>query len=273
MAPLDNAKRGSLEEVLACQQQAVPASLGERMMLQAPKPVVSGPLPPCFRANEFLRYDPECYDFRAEAIALLAVAGPKVGFGAFSDSDEPQELEAFKAKPAVFHFKYEKRWRQCILERVDFLAVYVRLLEEVVCPYLRSKISHSEPVTFYCQYPPTLRLQPGPSTDVKRLHRDAEYGHQDGEVNFWMPLSDYSKTKSTLWVESEPNADDFHPLDINIGEIAMFHGTLVRHYAPGNPSEFLRASMDFRIGVDTFFDPQWRLEGLQHSHGRREITL
>ncbi|CAE8726621.1 unnamed protein product [Polarella glacialis] len=77
-----------------------------------------------------------------------------------------------------------------------------------------------------------------------------------------MPLSDYSKTKSTLWVESEPNADDFHPLDINIGEIAMFHGTLVRHYAPGNPSEFLRASMDFRIGVDTFFDPQWRLEGL-----------
>lgn len=32
--------------------------------------------------------------------------------------------------------------------------------------------------TFYCQFPPTLRLQPGPSERPRRLHRDAEFGHQ-----------------------------------------------------------------------------------------------
>ena len=44
---------------------------------------------------------------------------------------------------------------------------------------------------FYYQFPPTLRLQPGPSSRIGgRAHCDADYGHQDGEVNFWLPLTD-----------------------------------------------------------------------------------
>ena len=44
---------------------------------------------------------------------------------------------------------------------------------------------------FYYQFPPTLRLQPGPSSRIGgRAHCDANYGHQDGEVNFWLPLTD-----------------------------------------------------------------------------------
>ena len=47
-----------------------------------------------------------------------------------------------------------------------------------------------EPLTFYVQRPPTLRLQPGPSAFTVRPHNDAEYGHQPGELNFWLPLTD-----------------------------------------------------------------------------------
>ena len=64
-----------------------------------------------------------------------------------------------------------------MLERLEFLSVYERLVEEVVCPFLRSKLSSEEPVTFYYQHPPTLRLQPGPSEKRRRLHRDAEFGN------------------------------------------------------------------------------------------------
>ena len=50
--------------------------------------------------------------------------------------------------------------------------------------------STDEPLTFYVQRPPTLRLQPGPSAFTVRPHNDAEYGHQPGELNFWLPLTD-----------------------------------------------------------------------------------
>ncbi|CAK9005947.1 unnamed protein product [Durusdinium trenchii] len=330
----------------------VPASLGERMLLLSPKPQVEEELPEALRAEEQMEYDKTKYDFRSHVAALLHWAGPKIGFGCFGSSNE---LELFQAKEEVFSsFKYEKRSRQCILDSSEFLACYELLLKEVVCPNLKTKLKQDGPIAFYCQFPPTLRLQPGPSERPRRLHRDAEFGHQantwafssirtnhanlryanaagagysepsvtemnrrdgptkaeilmgrrqrgclfrgqscgvtpfglgvalfacvdfmekDGEVNFWMPLTNYDRTKTTLWVESKPNANDFHPLSLDVGKIAMFHGTLVRHYAPPNSTTFLRVSMDFRVGVGRYFDPDWKLEGLQHYHGRRKITL
>ena len=76
------------------------------------------------------------------------------------------------------------------------LPAFDRLVEDVVVPRLRRRlvlcgaIADEEAARFYVQRPPTLRLQPGPSTRHVRPHRDGEYGHQDGEVNFWLPLTD-----------------------------------------------------------------------------------
>merc|ERR1711957_72979 len=110
------------------------------------------------------------YDLRSEALLLLEDAGPRLGFGKFEANK--RELEKFCAKPAVFcSFNYEKKWRSCMLERPDFLAAYERLIVEVVCPHLRIKINSEVPMTFYYQYPPTLRLQPGPSDKRRRIHR------------------------------------------------------------------------------------------------------
>ena len=100
-----------------------------------------------------------------------------------------------------------------------------------------------------------------------------QYGHQPGELNFWMPLTDPSLTRSCLWVESTPGAADFHPLDVEYGTIAAFHGTLCRHHVPPNPSRYTRVSLDFRVGIDRCFDPTWRLHAAKAQHGRRECTL
>ena len=127
--------------------------------------------------------------------------------------------------------------------------------------------------TFYYQYPPTLRLQPGPNKSYGRTHRDAEYGHQIGEVNYWMPISLYRLTKTTLEIENEPNSKEFLPLDIEYGEIGMFHGTLCHHRAPPNLSICTRISFDFRIGISKYYDPEWKLDGVTAQHGRREYTL
>mmetsp|Transcript_13898 Transcript_13898/g.21076 ORF Transcript_13898/g.21076 Transcript_13898/m.21076 type:complete len:260 (+) Transcript_13898:66-845(+) len=250
-------------------------SKGERQLKDAPKPNVTAELPAVLKLQDTIRFDPSMYRLREEAARLLDVAGPKVGFGKFPNG--PADLEEFSACESVFSsFKFEKHWRQCVASAEEFLEEYERLVCEVVCPHMKSLMgveAADKRTTFFYQFPPTLRLQPGPSKQYRRVHRDAEYGHQDGEVNFWLPLTDMAKTGVTLWTEETPDADDFRAVDLNIGDICMFHGTLCRHYVPANESTHTRVSMDFRIGVDDCFDEAWTLKGIQHVHPRRRIVL
>ena len=143
--------------------------------------------------------------------------------------------------------------------------------------------------------PPTVRLQPGPSDVYVNPHSDAVYGHQPGELNFWMPLTPYrprcdapdarppsaggtsvgralgAGSRTTLWAESAAGAGDYHPLEVEPGQIAVFHGSLCRHHVPANPTRCTRASLDFRVGVDGCFDPEWVLRGTKADHNRREM--
>ena len=92
-------------------------------------------------------------------------------------------------------------------------------------------------------------------------------------MNFWLPLTSLAETRTTLWVESAPGADDFKPLEADLGRCGVFHGTLCRHYVPPNASSKTRVSLDFRIGVEGCFDPRWVLRGTLDDHHRREIVL
>lgn len=102
---------------------------------------------------------------------------------------------------------------------------------------------------YYYQYPPTVRIQPGPSESVGRTHSDADYGHRLSELNFWMPLTDYDLTQTALWIESEPGKADFHPIDLKYGEVLSWYGTACRHFAPANKTKHTRISLDFRIAL------------------------
>jgi hypothetical protein len=204
-------------------------------------------------------------------------------------------LEDFKPTLDVFrNFNARQIVYKAVASDIDFLSIYEKLVKEVVIPYLKSLLLNvnnndndntnvkemckrdvadgiDKKYTFYYQYPPSLRLQPGPSPEYGRIHRDAEYGHQDGEINFWMPLSYYHMTQTTLDIESIPNLNDFHPIEIDYGEIGHFHGTLCHHRAPPNLSSYTRVSLDFRIGISGYFDPEWSLEGIRAQHGRRHF--
>ena len=129
------------------------------------------------------------------------------------------------------------------------------------------------PVTFYYQCPPTLRLQPGPAWAQVKTHNDAEYGHQNGELNFWLPLTDRTRTGVDLWCESSFNADDYHPIPAQVGDIISFHGSSCRHYVNTNSTESTRVSFDFRVGVQGFFDPTWEMQGTNDDHSRRSVKV
>jgi hypothetical protein len=104
-------------------------------------------------------------------------------------------------------------------------------------------------------------------------HNDAEYGHQNGELNIWVPLTDRSLTGVDLWSESDYMMDDYHPIVARVGEAISFHGSSRRHYVNPNASHSTRVSLDFRIGVQGFFDPVWSMQGTTDDHTRTRVEI
>ena len=155
-------------------------------------------------------------------------------------------------------------------------------------------------VRVYCSHigyrgegPPLTTPELGPAVDAARraavvaeaqqqcknltmLHADSQYGHQDGEVNFWMPLTRIDET-STLWAESAPDKGDWYPFwPLERGECWRFPGTLCRHFTKPNVSGRTRVSIDFRCSVGSCYDKEWRRRGNpkeEERHEMREMQL
>ncbi|CAE8692954.1 unnamed protein product, partial [Polarella glacialis] len=166
---------------------------------------------------------------------------------------------------------YSSGFRKTLVELVlaspALCLAYERLIREVVGPRLASDFramrveedTDDEVFELFYQFPPTLRIQPARTTFFRREHRDAEYGHQPGELNFWLPLTDCMDGRATLWVESAPNEGDFHPLRLKLGEMARFYGTNCNHKAPPNDTDWTRFSLDFRVAPARCYDRSWSL--------------
>jgi hypothetical protein len=242
-------------------------------------------LPKEVRAEDVFSYDRSLYNLQGAVAALLRRCDGKI-VGCFpNDSDR---LEDFSVPaPSVWRLvnggcceDAQKYLSDEVMADEKLLKVFDRLVKEVALPHLKRRlvsinaVSDEEgSVTFYYQSPPTLRLQPGPAWAQVKSHNDAEYGHQNGELNFWLPLTDRTLTGVDLWCETEFKADDYHPVPAKPGEILSFHGSSCRHYVNANAASFTRMSMDFRVGVEGFFDPYWQMEGTTDDHGRQEVTI
>lgn len=190
------------------------------------------------------------------------------------------ELELYQLDETAYRSKEKQELlTQAVLDDAEFLAAFEKLVVEVAIPHMKRRLVESDSLRFdrelcfFYQRPPTLRLQRGPSERYVPRHSDQQYGHQEGELNFWLPLSRLDLTKTTLEAESAPGKGDFAPLDVDLGSIAVFHGTLCRHGVPANRSRFTRVSLDFRIGVEGCFDPEWVFAGTRADHARRKHLL
>ena len=282
-----------LKSRLAVKQDINGSSKGERSILKTNSPHVLSELPLALRVQCEIRFDTNVYNFY-NAVVILLQRMSTIGYfrSSLSESsgvvaiDIKNRLEDFVVTSGVFrNFKSRQILYNALNNDTYFLSIYEKLIMDVCCPYLKARFlelkqdikeeggSEQKLLRLYYQYPPTLRLQSGPSEEHGRSHRDMEYGHQVGEINFWMPLTDYHLTQTTLWVESEADCNDFKPLSIDYGTIAMFHGSLCRHYAPMNKSQYTRVSLDFRIGIGEYFDPKWVLKDARGKHGRREVDI
>jgi hypothetical protein len=240
--------------------------------------------------EDVLKYSAEAYDFHTAVSNMLRGCDENlVGtFRSLADGTEvTPKLDNFVVPLKSLTRKCQKGnleraqtyLSDVVVGNAQFLSLFDNFVEGKVLPHFKERLQaagthpRGEPITFYYQRPPTLRIQPGPARALVRAHNDAEYGHQNGELNFWLPLTSRRKTGVDLWCESESNAGDFHPLKADYGEVVSFHGSSCRHYVNANHSLWTRVSLDFRVGVEGFFDAQWQMLGTTNDHPRRKVTL
>ncbi len=95
------------------------------------------------------------------------------------------------------------------------------------------------------QKKPTFRIHLPGNLSVGDYHRDRDYGHPLEEVNIWVPVT-VAKNTATIWLESEYEKNDFHPVELNIGQLLIFDSAL-KHGNEINNEGYTRVSMDFRV--------------------------
>jgi len=242
-------------------------------------------------------YDTKVYDIVGAVTNLLQGCDPDiVGFFETSRIDQnSSELEKPIFRLEDFRVPVSSVWRSVnggcceeaqkylsnqVATNVEFIKLFDKFVVEMVLPYLKARLvacgaleSDSATCAFYYQRPPTLRLQPGPGWAKVRPHNDMEYGHQNGELNMWVPLTDRVLTGVDLCSETTFGEGDYHPIVANVGEGISWHGSSRKHYVNPNASINTRASIDFRIGVEGYFDPLWEMQGTTDDHSRKQVRL
>ena len=133
---------------------------------------------------------------------------------------------------------------------VDFVRAYERFVCEHVCPALHAGLAADaggarDRLLF--QAFPCVRVQQPSEYPTIRPHMDRMYGHPPGTLNVWVPLTPAGDS-NTLWTESGPGKQDFHPLPrLEVGQGVYGDMANCTHFTQANASDVTRVSLDFRV--------------------------
>jgi len=133
------------------------------------------------------------------------------------------------------------RLRACLAGLPDahpLLALYRRLVREVVAPPFGGWLSVTQRPTFRVHLPGT----PG----VSGWHRDADVTGRMDYINAWVPFVDAAGT-TALHVEPEYDSEEHLPVDVPYGQVLVFDGGLLSHGSVTNTTDRSRVSLDFRF--------------------------
>ena len=215
-----------------------------------------GPLPPSAVAEATLRYDATLYDLRGEVRRMLSHAVDE------TIGEAGRTLERFRVAQTALKGKAgsceeaQQRLTDVVANDARFLALFERLVVEVVLPWLKARLNacgawrRSAPA----RRPPRVRTAQGrrrrqralplpvptdaapPAGPVVQARAHAPRRRirpPARRAQLLMPLTDPAQTGVTLWVRAG-GAGDFHPLRVGVGGIASFRNSACRHYVPPN---------------------------------------
>jgi hypothetical protein len=118
-----------------------------------------------------------------------------------------------------------------------FLAMYRSFVKELL---------DVEAPAYLYQAVPSFRVHLPGNVATGNFHRDSDFGHQAETINILVPLTPMADTAS-VWIESEPGANDPAPVTMNVGQYLRFHAAMLLHGSHPNTTGKSRVSFDFRV--------------------------
>lgn len=115
---------------------------------------------------------------------------------------------------------------------------------------------------------PSWRVHLPGNVATGTFHKDSDFNHPFEEINFLVPLTPMHDTAS-VWLESEPGALDFCPVDLEPGQYLRFHGACLMHGSVPNTTGRARVSFDFRLLPRTAYQDR----GLQTVNAGMDLRL
>lgn len=132
----------------------------------------------------------------------------------------------------------DTQWHRRFYASFDqWRSIYVEFVQDVISTLFAQR--------FYYQAVPTFRVHLPHNLAVGEFHTDGDYGHPDGEINFWLPLTPAFDTNS-IWIERVQGRSDFQCVNTGPGNVVAFDATHLKHGNLKNETGRTRVSFDFR---------------------------
>lgn len=197
-------------------------------------------------SESVLTYDTREYPFQELMKKLLGFNGDITQCHTLvKDSTQWDQISFQNDTATDFHKLYYKSPHYS-----EMIALYHRFLQEWLLPQLEEEeyIVQKEP-SFRIHIPNNTALgKRGDEVDDEKIgfHCDADYNHPAAEVNYMITITGQADSNS-CYIESEPGKEDWHPINIQYGEVHRFYGNKCRHFNKKNTTSYTRISFDFRI--------------------------
>lgn len=162
-------------------------------------------------------------------------------------------FEAGKDQATWFHEKFYSG-----IESSNFLSLYRKFIRE----FISIQVNGSRKLLY--QKIPTFRVQlPNNKSVGGKSHRDVDYNHPAGEINFLLPMTPM-RGSNAVFYESEPGLKDFKFKDLDPGMCWIFNGNQCEHGNIANLSGWTRVSLDFRIISEDDLKKSMKLSSVAH---------
>ena len=227
-------------------------SAEERTHRKAVPPLVSGPmaLPVDLRATRLIPN--HMIDELTAFVATVLGCSP-------DDLPRLHELpDGLKCSQGQFrHDVFSKRWATRLRSDAPLRAQLSALTRKFVLRHGPLAFGESHAANgFIFQAEPSLRIHMPGVRPLGVPHKDADYFHQPGEVNLWVPLTRCHGSNS-LFCESSPGAADYTAFNAGPGDVCRFWGHQCLHFTVRNDTSITRVSLDVRVVPRSLHCDDW----------------
>lgn len=132
------------------------------------------------------------------------------------------------------------------------------VIRDVYGDFIAGPVASLFDESFVYQSFPSFRIHLPNDQAVHKWHfdSDVDHKHPNWEINFQISITDIFGSNA-MWIESVPGLRDFKPVEIKVGQFAVFNGNKCTHGNKPNDTNKTRMSFDFRVIPIRSYSPEY----------------